>query len=227
MAARPEEPHEDAEGGPRWRRRPEARPEEILTAALEVFGDVGFANATLDSVARKAGICKGTLYLYFDSKDELFREMLRGKCGAALAKAEARLAAFQGSAAESLELFIRCMWEEVSRPEMVAIARLVMAELSRFPELARFHFTEVILRARKMVQKILERGIAEGDFRPTAHDYAMRAIPSLLVQGAISQRGFARHDAEAITDDQLVEGVIDLVRHGVLVRPSGRQGAKD
>src|ERR1043166_3869870 len=96
MTATPHQSEDEAEGGPRWRRRPEERPEEIITAALEVFGEDGFAHATLDSVARKAGVSKGTLYLYFDSKDELFREMLRGKCVASLAKAEARLAAFQG-----------------------------------------------------------------------------------------------------------------------------------
>ena len=153
--------------------------------------------------------------------------MLRGKCVAALAKAEARVAAFEGSAGEALELFIRCMWEEVSRPEMVRIARLIHAELGRFPELARFHFSEVVVRARRLVSKILRRGIDSGEFRPTIHDYAVRAIPSLLIQGAMSQRGFGRYDPEAITDDQLVEGVIDLVRHGVLARAPGPHGAKD
>jgi AcrR family transcriptional regulator len=227
MTAAPHQSEDEADGAPRWRRRPEERPEEILTAALDVFGDIGFANATLDSVAKKAGVCKGTLYLYFDSKDALFREMLRGKCGAALTKAEARLDAFQGSAGDTLEFFIRCMWDEVSRPEMVRIARLVHAELGRFPELARFHFNEVIVRARRMVARILQRGIASGEFRPTAHDYAVRAIPGLLIQGAMSQRGFGQYDPEAITDDQLLEGVIDLVRHGVFAQPPTPQGVKD
>jgi AcrR family transcriptional regulator len=227
MTAAPHPSEDEAGGAPRWRRRPEERPEEILTAALEVFGEDGFTHATLDSVARKAGVSKGTLYLYFDSKDDLFREMLRGKCVASLAKAEARLAAFEGSAGEALELFIRCMWEEVSRPEMVRIARLIHAELGRFPELARFHFSEVVVRARRLVSKILQRGIDSGEFRPTIHDYAVRAIPSLLIQGAMSQRGFGRYDPEAITDDQLVEGVIDLVRHGVLARPREVLGAKE
>ena len=66
-------PGDELDATPKWRRRPEARPEEILSAALEVFGEVGFAEAKLDDVAQKAGISKGTLYLYFDSKEELFR----------------------------------------------------------------------------------------------------------------------------------------------------------
>ncbi|HEV8357471.1 MAG TPA: TetR/AcrR family transcriptional regulator [Gemmatimonadales bacterium] len=227
MTAAPHQPEAESDEGPRWRRRPEERPEEILSAALEVFGEIGFANATLDAVARKAGVCKGTLYLYFDSKDALFREMLRSKCGAALALAEERLDGFRGTAGEALEFFIRCMWDEVRRPEMVRIARLVHAELGRFPELARFHFSEVIVRSRRLVARILDRGVAEGEFRPTAHGFAVRAIPAFLVQGAMSQRGFGQYDPDAITDDQLVEGVIDLVRHGVLARPAAPAGGKE
>src|ERR1041384_4961539 len=98
MTAAPHPSEDEAGGAPRWRRRPEERPEEILTAALEVFGEDGFTHATLDSVARKAGVSKGTLYLYFDSKDDLFREMLRGKCVASLAKAGVRPGARQGPA---------------------------------------------------------------------------------------------------------------------------------
>ena len=79
---------DEADATPKWRRRPEARPEEILSAALEVFGDVGFAEAKLEDVAHKAGISKGTLYLYFDSKEALFREMVRNRIGSRVAETE-------------------------------------------------------------------------------------------------------------------------------------------
>ncbi len=205
----PQRREDEADGAPRWRRRPEERPEEILTAALEVFGEVGFDDAKLESVARRAGVSKGTLYLYFDSKETLFRGVLRGKCGVALANAEARLDAFRGTAGEALDFFIRTMWDELRRPEMASIVRLVHAELWRFPDLARFHFSEVILPARRLLTRILERGIAAGEFSPTARRFAVGAIPSLLIQGAMSQRGFGQYDPEAITDEQLVDGVID------------------
>ena len=214
-------------GEPKWRRRPEARPEEILSAALQVFGEEGFARATLDRVAERAGVCKGTLYLYFDSKEELFRGMVRGKCGVVLAKAEERLRTFQGTATEALELFIRSMWDEVRCTEMASIVRLVHAELGHFPELARFHFDEVIVRTRSLVRSVLDRGIASGEFRPEARAYAARAIPALLVQGALHQRGFGCYDPEAISDEELVEGVIDLVLHGVRNRPSEVPNSKD
>ena len=72
---------------PRWQRRPEARPDEILDAAFAVFGETGFARAKIDDVARLAGVSKGTVYLYFDSKESLFREMVRAKVVAPLAEA--------------------------------------------------------------------------------------------------------------------------------------------
>ncbi|MBK7351149.1 MAG: helix-turn-helix transcriptional regulator [Gemmatimonadetes bacterium] len=104
---------------PRWRRRPEDRPEEILRAALRVFAERGFAQARLEEVARKAGVSKGTLYLYFDSKDALFRAVVRATKGPILAESEAWLDAFEGSAREALAHFIGACgaaWPTRTRP---------------------------------------------------------------------------------------------------------------
>ena len=86
-------------GEPRWQRRPDARPEEILEAAKHVFGESGYAGTKLEDVARRAGVSKGTLYLYFDGKEALFREMVRAKVVAALAHAEETVRTFDGSVA--------------------------------------------------------------------------------------------------------------------------------
>ena len=94
----------------RWQRRPEARPEEILDAALTVFGESGFARAKIDDVARLAGVSKGTVYLYFDSKESLFREMVRAKVVASLAEAEAFVRTYEGSARGLLVEVIRRMY---------------------------------------------------------------------------------------------------------------------
>src|ERR1044071_984158 len=209
---------DEADATPKWRRRPEARPEEILSAALEVFGDVGFAEAKLEDVAHKAGISKGTLYLYFDSKEALFREMVRNRIGSRVAETEARVTAFQGPAREALSLFIRSGWDEIRRADMVRIARLIHAEQDRFPELARFYFDEVVLRTRHLARGIIQRGIASGEFRASALGFAERAIPSLLVHGAMFRRCFGRFDSEPITEEQLVQGVIDFALHGVLAK---------
>src|SRR5690242_6626403 len=131
---------------PRWQRRPEARPDEILDAAFTVFGESGFARAKIEDVARLAGVSKGTVYCYFDSKEALFREMVRAKVVASLAEAEGFVRSYEGSARELLAELIRRMYGRVRREEMMQLARVVQGELPHFPELARFYFDEVILR---------------------------------------------------------------------------------
>ena len=144
------EPHFPSPASPRWQRRPEARPDEILEAALTVFGESGFARAKIEDVARRAGVSKGTVYCYFDSKESLFREMVRAKVVASLAEAEVFVRTFDGSARGLLAELIRRMYGRVRREQMMQLARVVQGELPHFPELARFYFDEVILRARRL-----------------------------------------------------------------------------
>jgi len=169
---------------PRWHRRPEARPDEILDAALSVFGESGFARAKIEDVARLAGVSKGTVYCYFDSKESLFREMVRAKVVASLAEAEVFVRTYEGSARGLLAELIRRMYRRVRREEMMQLARVVQGELPHFPELARFYFDEVILRARRLIAQVLERGVASGEFRPSATGFAARGLSSMLVHTA-------------------------------------------
>jgi AcrR family transcriptional regulator len=205
---------------PRWKRRPEARPEEILDAALAVFGEQGFAGAKLDDVARRAGVSKGTLYLYFDSKETLFREMVRAHVVAAITEGEEMVRAHDGTARALLVKLMRRMWLTVRSPQMARIGRLVQSELTKFPELARFYFDEVILRSRQVLQAALERGIASGEFQRPLQPFVARAIASLLVHSGQQQCFFASLDPNALDDDQVIDGVVDLVLNGVLARPA-------
>jgi AcrR family transcriptional regulator len=207
---------------PRWQRRPEARPEEILDAAFTVFGESGFARAKIEDVARVAGVSKGTVYCYFDSKESLFREMVRARVVASLAEAEAFVRTYEGTARALLIELIRRMYFRVRREQMMQLARMVQGELPHFPELARFYFDEVILRARRLVAQVLERGMASGEFRQGAGDFAARGLSSLLVHTAQVQCFFQRFDPQALTEEQAVEGLIDLYLHGVLVPPAER-----
>src|SRR5712675_3175914 len=99
---------------PKWRRRPESRPQQIIEAALEVFGECGLANARLQDIADRAGVSKGTIYLYFPNKEELFREMIRQTAVAAIERAER--ADVPGSPRDQLLAFMRGYWEFVRSP---------------------------------------------------------------------------------------------------------------
>ena len=205
---------------PRWQRRPEARPEEILDAAQEIFGESGFAGAKLDDVARRAGVSKGTLYLYFDSKESLFRAMVRAKVVAGLAECEEMVRTHQGSCRELLVRLITRIYRGLREQRMDRISRAVQAELGNFPELAQFYFEEVILRARRLFEQVLAQGIASGEFRPVAHGFGARGLPSLLVHTAQVQCSFCRFDPDALSEEAALEGLIDFVLHGVLARPA-------
>jgi AcrR family transcriptional regulator len=163
---------------PRWQRRPEARPEEILEAAQKVFGESGFARAKLDDVARLAGVSKGTLYLYFDSKETLFREVVRAKIIALLAESEVLVQAHSGSCRELLVQLITGMFHSMRDHEIVKISRVAQAEFASFPELAQFYFHEVIVRARRLVAQVLQRGVEAGEFRSIPHGFAARKTAS-------------------------------------------------
>lgn len=208
---------------PRWQRRPEARPEEILDAAFTVFGETGFARAKIEDVARIAGVSKGTVYLYFDSKESLFREMVRARVVAALAEAEAYARTHEGSARDLLIDLIRRMYARMRGDQMLRLARIVQGELGNFPELAQFYFHEVILRARRLVDQVLARGIAAGEFRPVTHDFAARGLCSMLVHTAQMQCFFHDCDPTALTDEHAVEGLIDTYLNGVLAHPVDRR----
>lgn len=205
---------------PRWHRRPDARPDEILDAALEVFGAQGFAGARLDDIARAAGVSKGTLYLYFESKEEMFRAMIRARIVSALEESERELLHAEGCARTKLELLMRRIWSVVGDPKMARITKLVHGELNNFPELARFYYDEVILRVRAIGLGVLAQGVAAGEVRPEQAQFAARAMPSLLVMGSKMLHFFAPLDPAPLSADAILSGTIDLVLNGVLPRDS-------
>ena len=205
---------------PRWQRRPEDRPDEILDAATTVFGEQGFARTRLEDVAKRAGVSKGTLYLYFDSKDALFREMVRRNIVSVVAEAEAKYLHHPGTAREALTALVRGWWAQLGNRESACIHRLVGAELSSFPELGRFYFEEVIARSRRLIATVVARGVASGEFRAVANDYAISGLPSLVIHAISTQRFFATFDPEALDDTEVVDGILDLFFHGVLAAPA-------
>jgi AcrR family transcriptional regulator len=204
---------------PRWQRRPEDRPEEILDAAFDVFGEQGFARTRLEDVAQRAGVSKGTLYLYFDSKETLFREMVRAKAVAALKEGKAFVESFEGTNRDLLVAFLQRMYRVLREQNLSRISRLVQAELVSFPELAHFYTQEVILPARRLMETIIARGVASGEFRTTPLGFASRAVPMLLIHATQTQCFFQRFDPEALSDDDTLTGVIDFCLNGLLVRP--------
>ncbi len=151
---------------PRWERRKEARPQEVLAAALDLFVERGFASTRLEDVAKCAGVSKGTLYLYFANKEELFKAVVRASIVPIIGEAEAMIANFDGPSDELMRKVIMNWWQRSGECKTSGIPKLIMSEAGNFPDIASFYKEEVIDRGSKMIASMLERAVARGEFRP-------------------------------------------------------------
>ena len=176
-------PHPTTASGPepRWRRLPEERPRQILAAALAVFGEHGLAAARLDDIAKRAGVSKGTIYLYFPNKEELFREMVRDTVVRQIEESERDFQSTSGSATETLTQFMRRYWTYIRSSEFAPLFRLIHAEIHSFPDLARFYAEEVVSRGHRLVMSIIARGVASGEFRAVDPSVAARMLTAPFV----------------------------------------------
>src|SRR5467141_2508330 len=200
---------------PRWRRRKDARPEEIISAALEVFADRGFAATALADVARRAGVTKGTIYLYFENKEALFKAVVRSTIVPVIAQGEALAQSFTGSARELLEQLVREYWQLVGETALAGIPKLMMAEAATFPELTRFYYDEVVTRGHRLMASVIERGVKNGEFRPVDVMLAAKLAMSPLIHATVARRAFASCMPEAFNVQQYLGTHIDLYLHGI------------
>src|SRR6266480_1420294 len=200
---------------PRWRRRKDARPEEIVAAALDVFVERGFAAATLYDVARRAGVTKGTIYLYFESKEALLKAVVRETIVPVIAKGEALAQSFTGSARELFEKLVREYWRLVGETALAGIPKLMMAEAGNFPELARFYYEEVAVRGHRLMAGVLERGVKAGEFRPVDVTVAAKLAMSPLLHAVVARRAFASCMPEGFDVGSYLDTHIDLYLHGI------------
>lgn len=202
----------------RWTRRKDARPAELLAAALDLFVDRGFAATRLDDVARRAGVSKGTLYLYFESKEELFKAVIRGGLVPAIERGERMVDEHTGSLAELLEKIILGWWQEVGNSQLGGIPKLMFAEAKNFPELARFYYQEVISRGYRLLGRVLDEGQRRGEFALVETDHATRIVLAPLVFLLLWRHSFDVCDARRIDPETYLRLHMSLILDGLRVR---------
>jgi AcrR family transcriptional regulator len=162
-------------------RRKEARPGELLDAALDLFVEKGFAATRAEEVAARAGVSKGTLFLYFQSKEELFKAVVRENISGRFTEWRAELDAFEGTSPELLAYCMNSWWERVGVTRASGITKLMMSEAKNFPELAAFYQQEVIMPGQALIRAILQRGMDRGEFRPMDLDYAVYVVIAPMI----------------------------------------------
>ena len=199
----------------RWQRRKDARPPEILDAALAVFAQKGFAATRLDDVAAKAGITKGTIYLYFDSKQALFEALARQSVGAQIEQIKAQLAAFPGSTPELLRLVLSTMGHFITTSDRVVLPRLVLAEAANFPKLAEFWRREVIDSGIGLMSGIIRRGIERGEFREIEPQHGARLCVAPMLIIMLWRTTFAQFDETPYDYQGLIEAHLQTLLKGL------------
>ncbi len=201
---------------PRWRRRKSARPDEIRDAALELFVERGFSATRMEDVASRAGVSKGTVYLYFDSKEALLRSVVTDLVEPALARAETRAASHDGSSAELLRELIRMWWHTVSGSRLSGLPKLMVSEARNFPELARYFAEHVVRRTRALFEGVIRRGVERGEFAPRLDiEASARLAMAPLVYASIWQHSLACCGDEDFDPDRFVAAHLDVFIAGI------------
>lgn len=161
---------------PRWQRRAEDRPREICAAALEVFADKGFAAAKLDEIARLAGVSKGTLYLYFKDKEDLFRAVVRDTIAPNIETIGAAVIAADLPFAQVVPIFLTRFAEITAKAPIGRVPKIVIGESRNFPELAKVWHDEVASKAIGLLAGLIAQAQARGEVRagsPRLHAFSL------------------------------------------------------
>ncbi|MFN0038483.1 MAG: TetR/AcrR family transcriptional regulator [Burkholderiales bacterium] len=208
----------------RWTRRKQARPAELMAAALDLFVERGFAATRLDDVAARAGVSKGTLYLYFSSKEELFKAVIRSGIVPLIERGERQLEEHQGTAAELLRDLVFGWWVAVGDTKLGGIPKLMFSECRNFPEIGKFYYEEVICRGHHLIQSVLAAGMKSGEFRRMDAEHAMRIVLAPLVFLLLWQHSFDFCDTARIEPERYLDQHLDMIVNGLALR--GAQSGK-
>lgn len=192
---------------PKRERRKQARPGELLQAALTLFVEKGFAGTRVEEVAARAGVSKGTLFLYFPTKEDLFKALVQDTLVQSVNEGMAAVAQFEGSSAELLERLMLQWWERHGNTPASGIAKLIMSEARNFPDLAIYFRESVILPAHELIRSVLQRGIDRGEFVPMDTQLVLHSVMSPLIFLVMW-----RHSIAPVCPDPVLVQPLDFIR---------------
>ncbi|MES2415778.1 MAG: TetR/AcrR family transcriptional regulator [Pseudomonadota bacterium] len=202
-------------------RRKEARPGELLEAALELFVEKGFAATKSEEVAARAGVSKGTLFLYFQSKEELLKAVVRENISGRFKEWNEEFLTFEGTSEEMITYCMNVWWERVGATKASGITKLMMSEAKNFPEIAAFYQEEVIAPGQALIRRILQRGVDRGEIRPLDLDYATFTIvaPMMFLILAKHSPGICAPMALDMDPKKYIATQLNAILHGLIVKP--------
>ena len=210
--------HDDVQA--KRERRKEARPGELLDAALDLFVEKGFAATRAEEVAARAGVSKGTLFLYFESKEELFKAVVRENISGRFQEWNAELEHFEGSAADLVRYCMKVWWERVGATKASGITKLMMSEARNFPDIAAFYQQEVVRPGEELIRRILQRGVDRGEFQVQDLEYATFTItaPMIFLIMMKHSLGACMPKDHPLDPQRYIAALVETLLHGLCVR---------
>lgn len=211
------------EDQPKWRRKPERRPDDILGGALIEFRRRGFAGARIEDIARNAGLSKGTVYLYFSSKEEMLKALIR-RSVAPIAVSLKDIADHlcdqceEEPAADIIRRMMMIVGESLTDSNIGSIPLLIISEAGNFPEHAAFYRKEVIEVTMTALAIVIKRGIAAREFKNVDVTFAIRSLMSVIIMQIIWNGVFATPDDAEISMKGLISTHLDIFLNGALSR---------
>lgn len=193
---------------PRFRRRKEDRPQEITEAALHAFAEKGYAATRVEEVAQRAGVSKGLLYLYFKTKEELFKAVVRSFVVPKIDELTAVVDSNKLSSEEFLRGPFLNFVKTLPGSPVSVLVRLMIAEGPRHPDLLQFYWDNVISRGLGALQRVVDRGVDDGEFRPSV----VNEFPHLFVMPVVFSVIFRLlFEKQSPDTDRLIEAQVDLL----------------
>ena len=196
-------------------RRKDARPLELLDAALELFVEKGFAAARAEEVAQRAGVSKGTLYLYYPSKEELFKAVIVRNLTSRIAATAQQVQAWDGEMATLLESLLVQWWQETYASPASGVFKILIAEMRNFPEIAEYYVQQVIEPGSALIGSIIARGIASGEFRAVDVESTVHSLVLPMVMLCVHKHGLAVCTPHQIDGQRFIAEHVALVVRGL------------
>lgn len=210
-------------------RRKQARPGELLDAALALFVEKGFAATRVEEVAARAGVSKGTLFLYFQSKEELFKAVVHENLAGRFVEWNEEFERFEGDSADMLRACLTAWWERIGATPASGITKLMISEAQNFPELASFYQREVMEPGKALIRRILQRGVDRGEFRVDDMDYAIYSViaPMIFLMMNKHSLGTCVPATEPLDPHRFVAMQTGILLQGLCLRTAGQGASKD
>ena len=203
---------------PKFRRRAEDRPDEVLDAALTLFVEQGYAHTSVAQIATAAGISKGAVYLYFPSKQAILEGLVRRAVRPVADRALAQASFARGDLRATLAAVLHAIVSALSDPKLFAIPKIVIREAVVAPEIAEMYRNAVLDRVLPVAIGLVRHGIDSGQLRPVDPELTLRTIMGPIVLHLLLAEIFGIRPERGLALDALAENHLDILLHGLFAR---------